>query len=625
MSCIILQNFSANEVHVRTEEKESREIIEDAREIKPVQPSFSSLLFMGEFKPEMLFPYPEEDPEAKKEADQVIEKTIAILREKLDPDEVDEKGEIPQEVMDELKKLGLFSLKVPKEYGGLGFSQSAYNRIIMTIASYCASTAVLLSAHQSIGVPQPLKMFGNESQKKQFLPLFCRGAISAFALTEPDVGSDPARMVSEVIFSEKENCYILNGEKLWCTNGPIAEVIVVIARTAPKIIEGKPKPQLSAFILEMNTPGIEIVHRCRFMGLNGIYNGLIRFTNVRIPKENLLGAEGRGLAMALSTLNVGRLTLPAACVGIAKKALNIAREWGKDRVQWGMPIGLHQAGSEKIAYIASTTFAMEAMTWMASGWLDRGADVRIEAALAKLFCSEALYKIVDLTLQLRGGRGYEKASSLKARGEVGYPVERMLRDCRINTIIEGSSEIMKLFLAREALDFHLQKLAFLLPNSKNQEGKLKSGWNAFKFYTQWYAKNLFKPWMPKSSYPEMNSLAKHFHFIEDSSHRLAREIFYSMMRYQKNLEKQQLLLGRLMDIGAELFAMSSVCSYAIKLHKEEPSNNSFIDLADLFCSLSRLRVADYYNSLKNNSDAKLSKVAKDTLDKRFIWLEDGIL
>ena len=255
-------------------------------------------------------------------------------------------------------------------------------------------------------------------------------------------------MSSEAKLSEDGKYYILNGEKLWCTNGTIADVIIVVAKTAPKVIYGKEKQQISAFILEMNTPGVEVVHRCEFMGLGGIYNAQLRFTNVKIPVENRLGEEGRGLAIALATVNVGRLTLPAACTGAAKQCLHASRQWGNSRIQWGMPVALHEAGRQKIAYMAATTFAMEAVCWLTSQWADEGeVDIRIEAAMAKLFCTEALWKITDLALQLRGGRGYEKATSLKARGEIPYPIERAMRDCRINTLLEGSSEIMKLFLA----------------------------------------------------------------------------------------------------------------------------------------------------------------------------------
>lgn len=604
--------------------KESHEVVEDARENRTLNPSFAGALFMGDLRAEMLFPFPTTSLDSQTEVDEFTRSIVTLLKEKLDPEAVDETGEIPAQVIEGLGSIGAFAIKIPKEYGGLGFSQTAYNRVMMAVASHCASTAVLLSAHQSIGVPQPLKMFGSEAQKKKYFPRFRKGAISAFALTEIDVGSDPARMQAEAKYSPDENCYILNGNKLWCTNGPIAEIIIVIAKTAPKIVKGKEKAQFSAFILEMNTPGIKVMQRCKFMGLSGIHNGFLSFKDVKIPKENLLGEEGRGFAMALSTLNVGRLTLPAACLGIAKSALSIARSWGKERVQWGAPIGEHEAGSEKLAYIAASTFAMESMTWLTSGWLDQATtDIRIEAAMTKLFCSEALWNIVDLTLQLRGGRGYEKASSLKARGEKSYPVERLFRDCRINTIIEGSSEIMKLFLAREALDGHLQKLSFLLGKEKNGMS-IKNIFGMLKFYSVWYPKKVVKSWQ-QSSFEHLGSFGPHFSFIEKCSNLLAKEIFHAMMRHGKGLEKKQLLLGRLMDVGVELFAMSATCSYAKHMQTINPSDTSYAELANFFCAQSKTRIASHFHSLKSNNDYKSDQVAKHLLDGKFLWLEDGII
>lgn len=606
-------------------DKQAMEMAEDARETGIARPSFAGQLFMGNFASNLLLPFPLQPQGEEAEAEKFIAQLTDILKNHLDPDEVDISGEIPKTVIAKLAELGAFAIKIPKEYGGLGFSQSTYNRAIMKVSSYCAATAVLLSAHQSIGVPQPLKMFGTDAQKKKFLPRFRQGAISAFALTEPDVGSDPAQMKAEAKLSEDGSHYILNGEKLWCTNGTIADIIIVIAKTAPKIVAGKEKKQISAFILEMNTPGVEIVHRCRFMGLSGIYNGLLRFTNVKIPKDQLIDAEGRGLAMALSTINVGRLTLPAACTGAAKSALSIARQWSSERIQWGMPIGMHEAGSEKIAYIAATTFAMEALTWLTSGWADQGGtDIRIEAAMAKLFCTEQLWKIVDMTMQLRGGRGYEKATSLKARGEKGFPVERMMRDCRINTILEGSSEIMHLFLAREALEPHLKKVLPLIKGKSSLGTKLKTIAQMAGFYAMWYPEQLLKPFWPKN-YSSLGALAPHFRYAEGHSAKLARTFFYYIMRYRQGLEKQQLILTRLIDIGTELFAISAVCAYATHLQSLKKDNAHVLVMADYFCNMAQRRIESSYAALTDNSDHQAKKLSKTILDNQALWLEEGIM
>jgi alkylation response protein AidB-like acyl-CoA dehydrogenase len=592
------------------------EVTEEARDTEYLNPSFGAQLFMGHFDPSLLYPFPFQSEEDKKIGDEYIEKIVNFLKENLDPDQVDTTHEIPKKVIDGLVKLGAFAIKIPKEYNGLGFSQTNYNRIIMAVSSYCGATAVLLSAHQSIGVPQPLKMFGTEAQKKKWLPKFREGLISAFALTEPDVGSDPAQMSTEAKLSEDGSYYILNGDKLWCTNGVVADVIVVMAKTAPKMVKGKERKQISAFILDMKTPGIELVHRCEFMGLKGIYNGLLRFKDVKIPKENLLIAEGRGLAMALATINVGRLTLPAACLGCAKQALAIARDWGTERVQWGQPVGNHEAGRDKMAFIAANTFAIEAITYLTSSWQDLGnIDIRIEAAMAKLFSTEVLWKITDALMQLRGGR-----VSLKARGEKPYPVERMMRDTRINMILEGSTEIMHLFLAREAIDPHLKLAGNLLNKKSGFSDKMKSVGKILKFYSKWYPKQYF---FTDNSYKDLGELAEYFQFVNSYAHVLARKIIYYMGKYQQNLEKKQLILARLVDIGTLLFVMAATTSYAKGLVDKKPGDKTPIDLAHHFNKSAIHQIKHLFHELDDNVDRSINKLAPLVLDNKIQWLEEG--
>lgn len=606
-------------------QRDALQVTEDAREKDYRQPSFGAKLFMGNFDPSLLFPFPKQSAEDKKVGDVFIAELEAFLVKNLDPDEVDRTYTIPDHVLEGLAKMGVFAMKIPKEYGGLGFSQTNYCRAVMKVASYCGATAVLISAHQSIGVPQPLLMYGTKEQKEKYFPRFRKGDISAFALTEMDVGSDPGQMSATAVLSPDGSYYTLNGTKLWCTNGTIADVIVVMAQTAPKVVKGKERKQISAFIIEMNTPGVEVAHRCEFMGLHGIYNGVLKFTNVKVPKENLLWEEGRGLAMALGTINVGRLTLPAACAGVGKQCLSIARRWGNERVQWGVPIGRHEAGKEKLAYIAATTFAMEAITWLTCGWADeKKVDIRIEAAMAKLFCTEATWKITDLTMQLRGGRGYETARSLKARGEPPYPVERAMRDVRINTILEGSSEIMRLFLAREAMDPHLQRLGGLLKKNSSFFSKLKTGIGLIGHYSWWYPSQFIKS-LFSSSYPELGPFAGQFKFIQKTSHQLARDIFYYMAIYQQGLEKRQMIVGRLMEIGTELFAMAATCSYAHSLWVKNKSDTSVVDLANHFCTLSRRRIGRHFHALSDNDDRSINKTADRVLSGDCRWLEEGII
>ncbi len=602
------------------------EVAEEAREKEWKYPSFIGELFLGNFRWDLIHPYPEQSAADRKIGDEFCKKVSTFLQANLDPEQVDKTGEIPKQVIEGLAKLGCFGIKIPKEYGGLQFSQVNYNRVIQLVASYCASTVIWLSAHQSIGVPQPLMIFGTEEQKKKYLPQFSAGKISAFALTEPNVGSDPANMSTTAELSADGSHYILNGEKLWCTNGPVADVIVVMAKTPPKIVKGREKKQITAFIVETKWSGVETVHRCRFMGLSGIQNGFLRFNNVKVPKENILYGLGLGLKLALVTLNTGRLTMPTAVTAGAKWCLNVTRKWANERVQWGKPVGHHEAVAAKIAQMTSTTFAMDSIGWLSSAFADlKNIDIRLEAAAAKLFCTEASWRIVDSTVQIRGGRGYETAESLKARGEAGIPVERVMRDSRINTIIEGTSQIMRLFIAREALDPHARRIFPLLDPEISIFKKIKMVFDLFVFYSVWYVKQWFYIPNVKNLEQVPDKLRSHIVYVNRMSHRLARNLFLAMMLYQQGLEKKQRLLARIVNIGTDLFAMAATCSRSALLVAKNPSDQSSIELADLFCLDARSRINRHFSALFRNNDAYAYRIARNALDGKYSWLEDGII
>src|SRR5882672_11483183 len=604
---------------------EARDVAESAREQEWAAPSFVRDLFLGNLRMDLIHPYPEQDADEVARAKPFLDKLERFLREKVDSDQIDREGEIPDAVIQGLRDLGAFGIKIPREYGGLGLSQLSYMKAIELVSSVDGSITALLSAHQSIGVPQPLKMFGSDAQKKKYFPRLAKGAISAFALTEAGVGSDPAALETMAVPGENGD-WVLNGEKLWCTNGVKAELMVVMARTPSKVVRGKEKRQISAFIVETSWPGVEVTHRCHFMGLKAMYNGVIRFTNVHVPKENLLWGEGKGLKLALITLNTGRLTLPISSVAAGKRCLEISRRWSAERVQWGRPIGQHDAIAQKIGAMAANTFAMEAVAELCGAMAERGGyDIRLEAAIAKLYNSEAGWRIIDDTLQIRGGRGYETADSLRARGEQPVPVERAMRDFRINLIFEGSSEIMHLFIAREAVDKHLQVAGDVVLPGKTARERLAGLVRSAGVYGGWYPSR-WLGWSLWPRYAEFGRLAKHVRFVERSCRRLARSVFHAMIRFGPKLELRQSVLFRLVDVAGELFAMAATCSRAQRLYEQDRAAGArAVKLADLFCRQARRRVRSKFNGLRRNEDVPTYKLAQEILAGEHRWLERDIV
>jgi alkylation response protein AidB-like acyl-CoA dehydrogenase len=598
-------------------ELESRKVAEASREAEWAQPSFMRELFLGNFRLDLIHPYPLAEDE-RPEFTAFYNAMKELLRDQVDSVEIDATGEYPEHVVDGLRKLGAFGMKIPKKYGGLGFTNSEYQKIMLLLGSVDGNLSALLSAHQSIGVPQPLKLFGSDELKKKYLPRCAAGDISAFALTESQVGSDPARLQTS---AEKtpEGDYILNGEKLWCTNGTIAKLLVVMARD-PRT------KKISAFVVETDWPGVKIEHRCHFMGLRALANAVISFKNVRVPAMNLIGEEGKGLKIALTTLNDGRLSIPNGSVGTSKLCLEICRKWALDRVQWGRSVGKHEAIAHMIADMAATTFAMESVALLATEMSDRGGyDIRLEAAAAKEWNTARTWEIVDTTMQIRGGRGYETERSLAARGEEPIGVERMMRDYRINKIFEGSSEIMHLFMAREAVDKHLQVAGAMIDPEKSVAEKLSELPKMAAFYASWYPTR-WLGWGQWPRYQEFGALATHLRFVERNCRRLSRQIFHGMIVHQAKLQNKQAFLFRLVDVANELLAMAASVSRAQAMAEQgHPDAANAAELADLACRNSRRKIVRLFKDLWANDDVRKYKVALRVLEGKHAWLEDGIL
>src|SRR5215467_11488726 len=605
--------------------REALELAEASRDPLDERGSFASNLFIGRYDFNRIYPWPEQSTEDREAGKEFLANLEKYLRENVDADEVDRTGEIPQKNIEEQFALGAFGVKTPKQYEGLGLSQVNYGRAAMLLGSWDENLTALVSAHQSIGVPQPLLLFGTEEQKKKYLPRVARKEISAFALTETDAGSDPANMSLNAELTPDGSAFILNGEKLWCTNLIKAGVLVVMAKTAPKIVQGRERKQISAFIVDVDSPGLEITYRCHFMGLRALYNGIVKFTNVRVPRENLIAKEGQGLKVALTTLNTGRLTIPAACVGLSKRLLEICRKWASERVQWGVPIGQHYAIAGKIAEMAGHVFAMEAITFLTSSLVDRKAgDLRIETAMCKMWATEATWRIADEAMQVRGGRGYETAQSLEGRGEPGIPVERFLRDCRINTIFEGSSEIMRLFIAREALDPHLKVGGAIFNTTLPMSERMKAVFTSGKFYAGWYPRQWFSTGAGKVDNLH-DTLRGHVDYAARTSKKLARGLLHAIARFGPKLDREQLLLSRFVGIATELFAISATCSFAQYKMDHGESAEEILSVANYFCNSAKARIDHYFAGTARNVDKTGYQLTQELMAGKHAGLRDGIV
>ena len=614
------------------------ERIEEARE-RLTGRSFMAGLFAG--RPDFsLLLMPEESPEEKAAWEEFRPRLETFLMAHVDPDEIEQTAKIPDSVLKGLFALGAFGMKIPRQYGGLGFSYTNYGRALMLMASWSNALALTVAVPQSIGIAMPILMFGNEKQRRTYLPLVAREAMSAFALTEPITGSDAANIATEAILDSTGTKFVVNGEKLWCTNGPIARYVTLIARVPAKRTqqngqarwkpvpsgEGADEQVHTAFILDMRTPGVHVRQHCQFEGCRGIENAHMTFTDVHIPTENVIGEVGRGLKYALTILNVGRaVSIPAICLGMAKQSWQPTLDRANQRLTFEKPLGTRQTQRMRLGRMASNLFAMEALALTVWRMADQHTyDVRIEAALAKLFCSEKTIQFLKDVQVLFGGMGYETAHSKRIRGEPAFGIEQLVRDAEMYRIGEGATDILRPFVAREGLNMHLERVGRLSDERATGIHRFIELQRLLRFYARWYMNQWRSSRLPSRPEFQHSNVRSKLIFVERASRRLARTIFYAMLLHRQALRDDQGRQNRIEMVGEDLLVIATTALYA-EAQEQTAAHPEVWELAEECFREAKQRVEQDIKGLIRNQDTVVAAVGEKALGGRYPSLISGII
>lgn len=567
----------------------------------PQTVGFAKGLFFGHFNAPLVFPYPQLKPEEREEVEKAVVDVRHFAENHIDAAAIDRNSEIPQDVINGLADLGVLGMTVPKEYGGRGFSQLGYCRVMEVIGGHCAATAVFVNAHQSIGV-RGLVLFGTEEQKRRWLPPLVAGRqLAAFALTEPQAGSDAANVQTSATPAPDGSAYLLNGEKRYITNGAIAQVLTVMARTP---LPGTSQTKVTAFLVTPDMPGFEVVEaRMPKCGIRGTATARLAFHDMRVPAENILGELGKGLKLALTVLDFGRTTFGASCTGAAKACLRAATRQARSRIQFQQSIGDFELVKKKIAFMAAYAFAMEAMTAQCAHFIDTGAeDYMLETAMLKLFTTEALWTIVNDTLQVYGGQGYFQYD----------PYERMMRDARINQIGEGANDVLRAFIAlvgmREVGE-GLKGVQSAIAHPVRERGTL------WKFVRRQVGSRLISPEIPVRSSA-----------LRDEAHRLGRRVRdfglavqRMLFRYREAILERQYVQERLAEAGCDLYASSCALSRLDHLLSSgngvHPDSDPAIVSGRYFLQIADRRIRQHLAALSDNDDAMTTTAANLVIEK----------
>ncbi|XP_015671908.1 acyl-CoA dehydrogenase family member 9, mitochondrial [Protobothrops mucrosquamatus] len=573
-----------------------------------LRPAFVKELFMGNFQGKEVFPYPEISNEELEEINDFVAPVEKFFQEEVDSKKIDQDAKIPQETLNGLKNLGLFGIQIPEEYGGLGLSNTMYARL-GEITSQDGAIAVTLAAHQAIGL-KGLLLEGTEEQKKKYLPKLASGEhIAAFCLTEPGSGSDAASIQTRATLSEDGKHYILNGSKIWISNGGIADIFTVFAKTDIVDKDGTFKDKITAFIVERAFGGVTNGKAEDKLGIRGSNTCEVHFENTNVPVENVIGEVGEGFKVAMNILNSGRFSMGSASAGMLKKLIEMTAEYACTRKQFNKNLSEFGLIQEKFALMARKAYVMESMAYLTAGMMDRPGipDCSVEAAIVKVFSSEGSWVCVSEALQILGGLGYIK----------DYPYERYLRDCRILMIFEGTNEVLRMYIALTGMQYAGKILTEKIKEFKKRNVKVI--WNLL-------VGSLFGSKPP--SIEVMGHGGEVHPSLKESVKKLEQNIFEFgkiveslLIRFGKTIVDEQMVLKKVANIVINLYAMTAVISRASRSICIGLNNHDHeVLLANIFCTEAcfenNYTIVSLQKDSPENLDDSIKKVANQVLEKR---------
>ncbi|KAK2862637.1 hypothetical protein Q5P01_002170 [Channa striata] len=571
--------------------------------------AYAKDLFLGQVNKAEVFPYPEIGNEELDELKQLVAPVEKFFSEEVDSAKIDREAKIPPETLNGVKELGLFGIMIPEEYGGLGLSNTMYARLA-EIISLDGSIAVTLAAHQAIGL-KGILIAGTEAQKQKYLPKLASGEhIAAFCLTEPGSGSDAASIQTRATLSEDGMHYLINGSKIWISNGGIADIMTVFARTEVTV-DGITKDKISAFIVEKAFGGITSGKAEDKLGIRGSNTCELSFDNVPVPLENVIGEVGDGFKIAMNILNSGRFSMGSSSAGMIKKLIEMTSEYAATRKQFNKSLSEFGMIQEKFAMMALNTFVMESMAYLTAGMMDRPGipDCSVEAAMVKVFSSEGAWICVSEALQVLGGVGYTK----------NYPYERFLRDCRILPIFEGTNEILRMYIALTGMQYAGKVLTQKIKEIKKGNVGLVFSMAGKKLKSSFGdSVDLGLTGKDGVVHPSLNESAKK---LEQNVSLFGSTVESLLYRYGTTVVDEQLILKRVADVLINLYAMTAVLSRASRSISIGLRNHDHeVLLANTFCCDAFFRNNYMMTQLQKhspeNNDANIKKIAKDVLQNR---------